>query len=363
MVSTAVLLSACGSGGSTISTPTVNKSSFNLTGSVPGTLIETFCEDGSYYSISSIKNGTSKHPFSLVLPTNLSCRLVMTTNEDDPLNKIVTPIKFVNNKGISSIAFSAKEDVDLDFVDLALRREDMHSDYNGDGVEDVPKEILLSDASASKLKIIISANDPLDDDNDGIINVYEDDDGDKIPNKDDEDDDGDGVLDTEDNDHNNDTDGDGIKNDDDKDDDNDGKDDDEDSNDDDVDSNDNDEDSNDDDVDSNDDDNNGNGGGVPTGSVITTPSAARLLASQCAQCHGTDGASVTDLDSLVGESRGEIIEEMLEMQDENKNELMHLQAKGYDSEQIGLIADYFSSLSDGENSDNVEDDEEDDEND
>ena len=462
MVSVAVLLSACGGGG-TSSTPTVNKSSFKLTGSVPGTLIEAFCEDGSYHSIKSTKNGTSKHPFSLTLPTDLSCRLVMTTNEDDPSNKVVTPIKFVNDKGISSIAFSSKEDIDLDFVNLALKREDMLSDSNEDGVEDIPKEVLLSDASSSTINIIVSANDPLDDDKDGIINVFEDDDGDKIPNKYDDDDDGDGLLDTEDNDQNNDgksdddTDGDGIKNGDDKDDDNDGvsddidNDDDNDgiddqddidtdtndsngddgdsnsnddsngndggsnsndsdsnsndgdsngndddsngndddsngndgdsngndgdsnSNDDDSNSNDGDSNGNDDDSNGNDEDSNGNdsdsnnngngsnnGGSSPTGSVITTPSAGRLLASQCAQCHGTDGDSITDIDSLTGESRGEIVGEMLEMQSKNRNKLMHLQAKGYNSEQIGLIADYFSSLSGGNGNNNEGNDEEED---
>ncbi len=95
MVSTAVLLAACGGGSDTASSLT-SKSSFSLSGTVPGTLIEAFCEDGSYYSINSDNNGTTEHPFALKLPTDLSCRLVMTTNEDDPSNKVVTAIKFVN---------------------------------------------------------------------------------------------------------------------------------------------------------------------------------------------------------------------------------------------------------------------------
>ena len=39
---------------------------------------------------------------------------------------------------------------------------------------------------------------------------------------------------------------------------------------------------------------------------------------------------------------------------------MHLQAKGYNSEQIGLIADYFSSLSGGNGNNNEGNDEEED---
>lgn len=78
--------------------------------------------------------------------------------------------------------------------------------------------------------------------------------------------------------------------------------------------------------------------------AVTTISPGRLLAAQCAQCHGTDGASTTDIDTLAGENRDKIIEELLEMQSETNNEVMHLQAKGYTNEQITLIADYFASL-------------------
>ena len=94
-------------------------------------------------------------------------------------------------------------------------------------------------------------------------------------------------------------------------------------------------------------------------SAITTPSAGRLLASQCAQCHGTEGISISDIDSLAGES-DEILEEMNEMQGENEKSVMHLQAKGYTQDQIIEIANYFSTLyPNGESSsgDEREDDE------
>ena len=394
MVSTAVLLASCGGGGgssNSLSAPAQSKPSYNLTGTVPGTLIEAFCDDGSYYSTKSTKNGTTKHPFSLKLPTDLSCRLVMTTNEDDPNNKVVTAIKFINKDGASSIAFSSDKDIDIKHIDLAISRSQMLSDANQDGVEDLPKEIILDDTISSKIKVIISKIDKLDADNDGIINVYEDDDGDKVPNRDDLDDDGDGILDIEDNDQNNDgkpdndSDSDGITNDIDKDDDNDGKSDDVDSDDDndgisdknDIDhpsnntaadsdkGKDSDDDSKKKDDDKDDDHDNGNGGPVtppttPNDPVVTTPTAGRLLASQCAQCHGTDGYSVTGIDSLAGESRGEIIGEMREMKNKNKNKLMHLQAKGYTAEQVSLIADYFSGVSGGGNNNGNGNDEDDD---
>ena len=85
--------------------------------------------------------------------------------------------------------------------------------------------------------------------------------------------------------------------------------------------------------------------------VIKTPttvpgplSAGRLLAAQCAQCHGTDGVSVTDIDSLAGESKAELVEEMLEMKNDSDNDLMVSQAHGYTNQQISLIADYFSKI-------------------
>lgn len=76
----------------------------------------------------------------------------------------------------------------------------------------------------------------------------------------------------------------------------------------------------------------------------TAPSAGRLLASQCAQCHGTDGHSVTGIDSLAGESASEIVEEMQEMKQEPENDIMHKQALGYSDQEIQLIAQYFAGL-------------------
>ena len=224
MVSTVAMIAACGGGGGSSSTP-ASKPDFNLTGTVPGTLIEAFCEDGSYYAVNSETNSSSRHPFKLKLPTNLSCRLVMTTNENDPDNKVVTPIKFINSSGTESIAFRGKNDFDLDHVDLALNRAEMRSDLNNDGVEDIAKELILNGSASASIEVLVTENDPLDNDNDGIINIYEDDDGDKISNHDDHDDDNDGIDDEEDDDRKDDHDGDGISNNKDHDDDNDGIDD------------------------------------------------------------------------------------------------------------------------------------------
>jgi len=81
----------------------------------------------------------------------------------------------------------------------------------------------------------------------------------------------------------------------------------------------------------------------PSGTTI--PDGARLLASQCFQCHGTDGYSRTGIDSLSGESGAELVDEMLEMVYETDDDLMHYQARGYSEEQVRAIAAYIASLS------------------
>ncbi|RTZ67350.1 MAG: hypothetical protein DSZ29_00980, partial [Aquificaceae bacterium] len=96
-ISASFIVTACGGGGSSTTSlaPTI-KNNYLLKGTVPGTLIEAYCDDGSVHSVSSTKNGTSKHPFSLSLPKGLACRIVMITNENDLTKKVVTPIKFMN---------------------------------------------------------------------------------------------------------------------------------------------------------------------------------------------------------------------------------------------------------------------------
>ena len=78
----------------------------------------------------------------------------------------------------------------------------------------------------------------------------------------------------------------------------------------------------------------------------TAPPAGHLLASQCAQCHGTNGQAVGDIDRLAGESFGELWEEMVEMKySRDTGDIMHRQAKGYTDDQIRLIAQYYAGVS------------------
>lgn len=71
----------------------------------------------------------------------------------------------------------------------------------------------------------------------------------------------------------------------------------------------------------------------------------RLLAAQCAQCHGTDGRPVGDIESLAGVEVKDFTDKMKDMRRAGETGgIMKHQAKGLTDEQIRLMALYFSSL-------------------
>jgi cytochrome c553 len=75
----------------------------------------------------------------------------------------------------------------------------------------------------------------------------------------------------------------------------------------------------------------------------TPPHPGRLLASNCFQCHGTDGRGDGTFERLAGKSASEIYGELREMKAENKRgEIMTIHALGYTDAQLRSIADYFS---------------------
>lgn len=84
-----------------------------------------------------------------------------------------------------------------------------------------------------------------------------------------------------------------------------------------------------------------------TGAMAQTtqpPTApGRLLASNCFQCHGTDGKGSGTFERLAGKSSSEIYNELREMKAENKRgEIMTIHALGYTDGQLRAIADYFA---------------------
>ncbi len=302
----AALLSACGGGGDS-TTSSTSTTSYTLSGTVPGTVIELFCTGGLYYRTNSTDNGTSEHPFSIQVPSGLDCHVVMTTNEDDTATRVISPIRFIEGT-TSGDVLNLKGDLALGFVALEMDPSKI-IDSNGDGVIDEPFEVTLPDDAEA---VADPSYDALDSDGDGIPNVYEDDDNDGYFNSEDDDDDNDGYPDDQDEDHANDQDEDGVEDDYDRDVDNDGYEDD-----------------------------------TTTTPDTTTPvteytvQKGRLLASQCAQCHGTDGYSTTSWDSIREESgdSSEIIEEMNEY---STAHIMGAQAIGYTDEERQALAEWLS---------------------
>ena len=71
------------------------------------------------------------------------------------------------------------------------------------------------------------------------------------------------------------------------------------------------------------------------------PSLDRLLASQCAQCHGTDGNAVGKMDGLAGESADGLFDDMRKMKDKEPDEIMRRQARGYSDDQLRRIGRYY----------------------
>lgn len=313
-ISLSSFLIGCGGGGSGSST-TNTPSTYSITGTVPGTIIEAYCSDGSSYSTTSTNNGTSEHPFTLNLPINLECKLVMITNETaaNPADYIITPIEFESS---SNLGTYIKLDKDINLGTIPLETPGINTGWTP-GVR-TPLKLTINNQT---LTVKSLSSDPMDTDNDGILNVYENDDDDSLPNKYDDDSDNNGIKDSLEN--KDDKDHDGISDIYDKDVDNDGI-------------------ENNKDNDNNTNDDEDNISNNTSSSTITLPTQftinnGRLLGSQCAQCHGTNGISVSDIDSIKGETN-------LTHEIYDDDPIMNAQAKGYTATEIMAIETWLNNI-------------------
>jgi cytochrome c553 len=75
---------------------------------------------------------------------------------------------------------------------------------------------------------------------------------------------------------------------------------------------------------------------------VSVPPAGRLLASNCFQCHGTNGSG--GFERLAGMSAGEIANELREMRLKPVPDIMEVHARGYSDAQLQAIGSYFASL-------------------
>jgi cytochrome c553 len=67
----------------------------------------------------------------------------------------------------------------------------------------------------------------------------------------------------------------------------------------------------------------------------------RLFASNCSQCHGTDGQSGS-ISQLAGMGAADMFNKMKDQQ--THNSIMGAQARGYTDDEIRAIAAYFASV-------------------
>lgn len=73
-------------------------------------------------------------------------------------------------------------------------------------------------------------------------------------------------------------------------------------------------------------------------------STVRLLAANCANCHGTDGRSQGGMPSLNGQSKATLVEAMQEFRSGKRvATVMQQLSRGYTDAEIELLAGFFSA--------------------
>jgi cytochrome c553 len=74
------------------------------------------------------------------------------------------------------------------------------------------------------------------------------------------------------------------------------------------------------------------------------PTHLRLLASNCANCHGTDGHSQGGMPALSGQPKAKLVEMLQDFKAGRKPAtIMHQIAKGYSDAELDAVAGYFAA--------------------
>ena len=195
-----LLLAGCGGSGGTLADGGITGTGI-IIGTVPGTVIEAYGEDGDYKeTFSKIVNSASdKHPFLLRLPSGIGYYLVMIINEGTE-NEIVMPIAFPGNKPgevLARIILREGDVIDLGHVPLFLDCSEvpLEDDSDGDCILDKPFILNEDEGSYNPLRQMDADADGEDDYDDpdhgyghgGIFKDPQDHDDDRVPNKYDDD--------------------------------------------------------------------------------------------------------------------------------------------------------------------------------
>jgi cytochrome c553 len=84
---------------------------------------------------------------------------------------------------------------------------------------------------------------------------------------------------------------------------------------------------------------------APAPTAAESAVAGRVLASNCANCHGLDGRSAGGMPMLAGYPRDAMVATMQAFRSgQRPATIMHQLSKGYTDEQIALVAEHFSRL-------------------
>jgi cytochrome subunit of sulfide dehydrogenase len=78
--------------------------------------------------------------------------------------------------------------------------------------------------------------------------------------------------------------------------------------------------------------------------ISTNNPNGELLASQCYQCHGYEGRSLGEIDSIAGKSASDLYGDLIDFKNNGKKDIMSLQARQYSDCELEAIANYLSSL-------------------
>ena len=177
LIASLPLFVACGGSTNTETTAVTGAAeTVQLSGTVPGTKIEAFCDNGKYYATHSQQNGTEKHPFSLEVERNSSCYIVMTMNENSDANRTITMLAFRDASGKVVPRLKATRHLNLGHVPLPKTPDDMN-DSNGDHVSDTPLVLDAPDSDA----IDPTPATAIDSDGNGVVDIYDDNDQNGVP--------------------------------------------------------------------------------------------------------------------------------------------------------------------------------------
>ena len=80
------------------------------------------------------------------------------------------------------------------------------------------------------------------------------------------------------------------------------------------------------------------------GAQSPDPNQGRNIAANCANCHGTHGASVGGMPALAGRPQAQLLQMMREFRDGKRPAtIMHQLAKGYNEAQLEAVTAFLSA--------------------